>query len=149
MKSVTKAKVKRVPRIDPTKYNQFFSHLPVEFSKGDKNRTKRRFYIREDEFNLLQPRLIAEKIIGWTKFPVGKEEESEAIIVKIYITDGTRTIADDKKINTAYSYFVRYGDLTYKPWDLEQCFQIVNGIRLELIEDLYKTIERDKKQRDK
>lgn len=145
MKSATKAKVKRAPRIDKTKYDQFVSYEPISFSESDKKRFTRCIFMKEDEFNNLSPRLICEQIIGWTKYPPGKESQSTPIKVEIYITDGITTVDNNKKINVAYSYYVRYGNRTYKPWFLDQCFQIVNAIRLEGIDETYKAIARDKK----
>jgi hypothetical protein len=128
MKSKTKTtRSNAVPlKYDKSKYKEFRKNPPIDFT-GKCHTFTRFVYMSEAEFKFLRPRLIHTGHIGWMP---EKEGEAESIKVKIYITDGTSG-EGDSKIQVAYSYYVRFGGRTWKPYFLDQCFEIVNALRLE------------------
>lgn len=129
MKSKTKAtRQNTVPlKYDKSKYKEFRKTPPVDFTRKSLVFT-RYIYMKNDEFKFLRPRLIHTDFIGWT--PAKKVEELKPIRAEIYITDGHRT-EGESEIPVAYSYFVRFGERTWKPYSLDQCFEILNALRLE------------------
>lgn len=140
MKSKTKAtRQNAVPlKYDKSKYKEFRKTPPIDFTRKSHVFT-RYIYMKKDEFKFLRPRLIHSDFIGWTP---GKIEEQKPIWVQIYITDGHRT-EGELEILVAYSYYVRFEDRTWKLYSLDQCFEIVNALRLEQQAEELKIIKED------
>lgn len=127
-------------KIDTTKYAEISANPPIRFSSSNISLVDNSFDMIEGEFQRLAPRLIHDELIGWKPKTDG-EKGRRQILIKIYVTDGIRTIASDHKIMVALSYFVRHGDSTWKSYDLCGCFRIINGIRLEQIKEVKNEIK--------
>lgn len=131
-KTTTKAAQKQMPDVDLSIYSTYNEHPPLVFNaKEDAKLWDKRFVMKAAEFKHLRPRELDSIIIGDNP-PMKGEKYRTAELVYIYITDGIRYIDKEAGVyeNTAYSFFVRIGDNTWKAEGICECFSIINGIRL-------------------
>lgn len=118
-----------------------FTRYPVFKPRIYKDVMNTCLWINEDEFNCLSPRLVHSAYIGRNQLA---KNESKSIQVHTYITSGYQ-MEGEKKVEIAYSYYVRYGNNTWKPWSLFDACNIIESIRVWEINEQRKEKELVKK----